>query len=42
MSTGTEHTLKGKFNEVAGKVKQSLGEATNNDKLANEGTSQQV
>jgi uncharacterized protein YjbJ (UPF0337 family) len=42
MSTGTEHTLKGKFNEVAGKVKQSIGEATNNDKLANEGTAQQV
>ena len=42
MSTGAEHTLKGKFNEVAGKVKQSIGEATNNDKLANEGTAQQV
>ena len=42
MSTGTEHTLKGKFDEVAGKVKQSIGEATNNDKLANEGTAQQV
>jgi uncharacterized protein YjbJ (UPF0337 family) len=42
MSTGTENTLKGKFNEVAGKVKQSIGEATNNDKLANEGTAQQV
>jgi uncharacterized protein YjbJ (UPF0337 family) len=42
MSTGTENTLKGKFNEVAGKVKQSIGEATHNDKLANEGTAQQV
>jgi uncharacterized protein YjbJ (UPF0337 family) len=42
MSTGTESTLKGKFNEVAGKVKQSIGEATNNDKLANEGAAQQV
>ena len=42
MSTGTESTLKGKFNEVAGKVKQSIGEATHNDKLANEGTAQQV
>jgi uncharacterized protein YjbJ (UPF0337 family) len=42
MSTGTEHTLKGKFDEVAGKVKQTVGEATHNDKLANEGTAQQV
>ena len=42
MSTGTESKLKGKFNEVAGKVKQSVGEATHNDKLANEGTAQQV
>ena len=42
MSTGTENTLKGKFNEVTGKVKQSIGEAMHNDKLANEGTAQQV
>ncbi len=42
MSTATENKLKGKFDEVAGKVKQSIGEATNNDKLANEGTAQQV
>jgi uncharacterized protein YjbJ (UPF0337 family) len=42
MSTGTENTLKGKFDEVAGKVKQSVGEAINNDKVANEGTAQQV
>jgi len=42
MSTGTENTLKGKFDEVAGKVKQSVGEATHNDSLANKGTAQQV
>ncbi len=42
MSTGTENTAKGKYDEVAGKVKQTVGEAVNNDKLANEGTAQQV
>jgi uncharacterized protein YjbJ (UPF0337 family) len=42
MSTAAENTLHGKFNEVAGKVKQAVGEATHNDKLANEGTAQQV
>jgi uncharacterized protein YjbJ (UPF0337 family) len=42
MSTATEHTVKGKFNEVAGKVKQTIGESTHNDKLANEGAAQQV
>lgn len=42
MSTTSESTLKGKFNEVAGKVKQGLGEATGNDHLANEGAAQQV
>jgi uncharacterized protein YjbJ (UPF0337 family) len=42
MSTATENKVKGKFNEVAGKVKQSVGEATNNDRIANEGAAQQV
>jgi uncharacterized protein YjbJ (UPF0337 family) len=42
MSTSTEHTVKGKFNEIAGKVKQSVGEATGNDSLANKGAAQQV
>ncbi|MGA7156763.1 MAG: CsbD family protein [Acidobacteriaceae bacterium] len=42
MSTATESKVKGKFDEVAGKVKQSFGEATNNDRVANEGTAQQV
>ncbi len=42
MSTGTESKLKGKYDEVAGKVKQSVGEATHNSKIANEGTAQQV
>jgi uncharacterized protein YjbJ (UPF0337 family) len=42
MSTGTENTAKGKYDEVAGKVKQGVGEAVNNDRLANQGTAQQV
>ncbi|SEF93384.1 Uncharacterized conserved protein YjbJ, UPF0337 family [Bryocella elongata] len=43
MSTTTsESTIKGKFNEVAGRAKQSIGELTNNDSLANEGAAQQI
>lgn len=42
MSTSTEHTIKGKFDEIAGKVKQGVGEATGNDSLANKGAAQQV
>ncbi len=42
MSTSTEHTTKGKFDEIAGKLKQTVGEAVGNDKLANEGAAQQV
>jgi len=38
----TDFTLKGKFDEAAGKVKQSLGEATNDQSLANAGTAEQV
>lgn len=42
MSTSTEHTIHGKLDELAGKAKQAIGEATGNDKLANEGAAQQV
>jgi uncharacterized protein YjbJ (UPF0337 family) len=42
MSTATETTIHGKYDEVAGKVKQGIGEVINNDKLANEGAGQQV
>jgi uncharacterized protein YjbJ (UPF0337 family) len=42
MSTATESTLKGKFDEVAGSVKQAFGEATHNDSVANKGAAQQV
>ena len=41
-TTVSEHTIKGKYNEVAGKVKQGVGEAVGNHKLANEGTAQQL
>jgi uncharacterized protein YjbJ (UPF0337 family) len=42
MSTATENKISGKIDEVAGKVKQSIGEVTHNDKVANEGAAQQV
>lgn len=41
MST-SDSTVKGKFDEVVGKVKQGVGEAVGNDNLANKGTAQQV
>jgi len=42
MSTPSDSTIKGKYDEVAGKVKQSVGEAINDQSLANKGTVQQV
>jgi uncharacterized protein YjbJ (UPF0337 family) len=42
MNTATESKMKGKYDEVAGKVKQAVGEATHNDKIANKGAAQQV
>jgi uncharacterized protein YjbJ (UPF0337 family) len=42
MSTATESSLKGKYDQVAGSVKQGLGEMTHNDNLANKGAAQQV
>jgi uncharacterized protein YjbJ (UPF0337 family) len=42
MSTATETSVKGKFDEVAGKIKQGVGEAFNDQSLANSGTAQQV
>ena len=38
----SDSTLKGKFDEVAGKVKQSTGEAFNDQSLANSGAARQV
>ena len=35
-------TIKGKYNEAAGKIKQGVGEAINNQSLANKGAAQQV
>ena len=37
-----ESSMKGKWDEVAGKVKQGVGEAVGNDSMANRGTAQQV
>jgi uncharacterized protein YjbJ (UPF0337 family) len=41
MST-SDSTIKGKFDEVAGKVKQGVGEAFNDQSLANKGAAQEV
>ena len=35
-------TAEGKFDQVKGKMKQSVGEAFGNDKLANSGAADQV
>ncbi len=35
-------TVSGKFDQVAGKVKESVGESVGNEKLANSGTADQV
>ena len=37
MKSGMENKAKGKLDEVAGKIKQSVGEATNNQSMANRG-----
>jgi len=41
-TTVSDSTIKGKYNEVAGKVKQVAGEAVGNNNLANEGAAQQL
>jgi uncharacterized protein YjbJ (UPF0337 family) len=41
MST-SESTIAGKFDEVAGKIKQGVGEAFHDDSLANKGAAQEV
>jgi len=40
--TTNNSTIKGKYDEVAGKVKQGVGEAVNDQSLANKGATQQV
>ncbi|HEX5283899.1 MAG TPA: CsbD family protein [Bryocella sp.] len=42
MKSGMENKTKGKLDEVAGKIKQSTGEAINNQSMANRGAAQQV
>ncbi len=37
-----DDTLAGKFDKVAGKIKESVGEAFGNEKLANSGAADQV
>jgi uncharacterized protein YjbJ (UPF0337 family) len=41
-TTVSDSTINGKVNVVAGKVKQTVGEAVGNHNLANEGAAQQV
>ena len=38
----SDSTIKGKFNEVIGSVKQGIGEALGNEKLANAGAGEKV
>jgi uncharacterized protein YjbJ (UPF0337 family) len=42
MKQSTEDQAKGKFHEVKGKVKESIGHATNNPRLENEGQDEKV
>lgn len=42
MKSGMENKAHGKLDEVAGKIKQTVGEATNNQSMANRGAAQQV
>ena len=37
-----ESNAGGKFDQIAGKIKQGIGEAVGNEKLANEGAAEQV
>ena len=37
-----ESSIKGKFDELAGKAKQAFGEGTDNNRVANEGAAQEV
>ena len=42
MKQSTEDKAKGKFHEVKGKVKETVGRATNNPRLQDEGTDERV
>jgi uncharacterized protein YjbJ (UPF0337 family) len=41
-TTMSDSTVKGKVNVAVGKVKQGVGEAVGSNKMANEGTAQQL
>jgi uncharacterized protein YjbJ (UPF0337 family) len=42
MSTGTKNQIDGKFHEVKGRIKEKVGQATNNPNLEDEGTVEKV
>jgi uncharacterized protein YjbJ (UPF0337 family) len=42
MKQSTEDQAKGKFHEVKGKVKETVGQATNNPRLQDEGTDERI
>ena len=42
MSAPSDSTIKGKFDEVVGNIKQGVGEAVGDQSLANKGTAEQV
>lgn len=42
MNTPMQSKIKGKFDEMTGKAKQSIGEATHDQNMANRGAAQQV
>ena len=42
MGTVTDSTVEGKYNELAGRAKQGVGEAVNDQELANKGAAQEV
>jgi uncharacterized protein YjbJ (UPF0337 family) len=42
MSTAPESNLHGKVDEATGKLKQSVGEVTGNESLANKGAAQEI
>lgn len=42
MNPGTNDQIEGKFHEVKGKIKQAVGQATNNPDLAAEGQAEHL
>ncbi|HVB55631.1 MAG TPA: CsbD family protein [Candidatus Acidoferrales bacterium] len=42
MKQGTKDAAKGRFHEAKGKIKQKVGQATNNPKLEGEGQGEKI